>query len=124
MYARNEYDAMEIRSRGCVGKGMCGSESGLVTAPERAGAVTPPTVKTDKCSRNSRLVNEAILCIYPARKLAEWSSISSCTRRFAPSRFTWPAISKTCTEIGREEAYRRAVGNFCGASTPYLICCS
>jgi len=70
MYARNGYDAMHMRSRGWVGKVICGSSSGLGMALRALTAVNPPAVRTEIFPINARRDSESIFCIYSAWRLS------------------------------------------------------
>src|SRR5271155_3878889 len=92
MYARNGYDAREMRLRGWVGNEICGPESGLAKELGKVAAVRPPALRTERFSRNARLVSESIRCMYPAGKRPAESSISFRARHLTFARFARAAI--------------------------------
>ena len=79
MNARNGYDATASRSRGAVGKSICGFPWGKAAKSDSGvdPAIMLPAASVETISRNDRRLSEVIVF---AKRLVAQNSVGDCTR--------------------------------------------
>src|SRR5215467_1123189 len=77
MYARKGYEATEMRSRGAVGKDMCGSRTASAKTAGALLAINRPADTAENPSRNLRRVR-SFIC-FPFARNYSLGSAAQCT---------------------------------------------